>query len=41
MLDYEEVKERVNHESEILPSLALWTGIGMVIAIIVSVFIFR
>jgi hypothetical protein len=41
MLEYEQVKERVNHESEILPSLVSWTIVGMVIAIVVSVFIFR
>ena len=41
MLDYEQVKERVNHESEILPSLVSWTIVGMVIAIVASVFIFR
>ncbi len=40
MLDYEQV-ERVNHESEILPSLVSWTIVGMVIAIVASVFIFR
>ena len=39
MLDYEQVKERVNRESEILPSLVLWTGIGMVAAILVAVFL--
>ena len=41
MLDYEQVKERVNHESEILPSLVSWTIVGLVIAIVASVFIFR
>ena len=40
-LDYEQVKERVNKETEVLPSLVLWTGIGMVAAIILSVFVFR
>ena len=39
MLDYEQVKERVNRESEILPSLVLWTGIGMVAAILIAVFL--
>ena len=41
MLNYEQVKERVIHESEILPSLVSWTIVGMVIAIVASVFIFR
>jgi hypothetical protein len=41
MLDYEQVKNRVNKETEVLPGLVLWTGIGMVAAIIISVFVFR
>jgi hypothetical protein len=41
MLEYEQVKERVNHESEILPSLVSWTIVGLVITIVASVFIFR
>ena len=41
MLAYEQVKERVKHESEILPSLVSWTIVDMVIAIVASVFIFR
>ena len=41
MPDYEQVKNRVNRETEVLPSLVLWTGIGMAAAIIISVFIFR
>ena len=41
MPDYEQVKNRVNRETEVLPGLVLWTGIGMAAAIIISVFIFR
>ena len=40
-LDYEQIKNRVNKETEVLPRLVLWTGIGMVAAIILSVFIFH
>jgi hypothetical protein len=39
--DYEQVKERVNRETEALPNLVLITGIGMVAAILISVFLFR
>lgn len=41
MLDYEQVKKRVNKESEELPSLVIKTGIGMVAAILIAVFLFR
>jgi hypothetical protein len=41
MLDYEQVKSRVNRETEILPRLVIETGIGMVAAIIIAIFIFR
>ena len=39
MFDYEQVKERVNRETEVLPNLVLWTGIGMVAAILIAVFL--
>ncbi len=38
MLDYEQVKERVNKESEALPELFIKIGIGMIVAILVAVF---
>ena len=41
MLDYEQVKERVNRESAQLKKIVIETGIGMVIAIIAAIFIFR
>ena len=39
--DYEQVKKRVNRESVILPELVIKTGIGMVAAILIAVFLFR
>ena len=41
MLDYEQVKNRVNRETEILPKLFIQTGIGMVAAILIAIFLFR
>ena len=41
MLDYEQVKARVNKETELLPSLFIKTGIGMIAAIVIAVFLFR
>ena len=39
--DYEQIKKRVNRESEILPELVIKTGIGMVAGILIAVFLFR
>ena len=41
MLDYEQVKKRVNKESEILLGLVIKPGIGMIAAILIAVFLFR
>ncbi len=41
MLDYEQVKNRVNKETEALPGIFVKTGIGMVAAILLSIFVFR
>lgn len=41
MLDYEQVKSRVNRETEILPGLVVKTGIGMTVAIVIAIFLFR
>ncbi len=39
--EYEQVKERVNRESEALPGIVIRTGIGMVAAIIIAVLFAR
>ena len=39
ILDYEQVKARVNKESEILPCLVTETGIGMIVVAIVKAII--
>ena len=41
MLDYEQVRDRVNRESAQLKRIVIETGIGMVVAILAAVFIFR
>ena len=41
MLDYKQVKERVNRESEQLKKIVIETGILMVAGILIAVFVFR
>ena len=41
MMDYEQVRDRVNRESAQLKRIVIETGIGMVVAILAAVFIFR
>ena len=38
-LDYEQVKERVNRDTEVFPNYVLWTGIRMLAAILIAVFL--
>ena len=41
MLDYKQVKERVNRESEQLKKIVIETGILMIAGILIAVFVFR
>ena len=41
MLEYQQVKERVERESEALKRLVPWTGIGMLLALLITLWLIR
>ena len=41
MMDYQQVKERVERESQALPRIVVETGIEILIIIIMLIFLFR
>ena len=41
MMDYQQVKQRVEREDRALKKIVLETGIGMLIALLAAIFVFR
>jgi len=41
MMDYQQVKQRVEREDRALKKLVIETGIGMLLALIAAIFVFR
>ena len=40
MMDYQQVKERVERESKELKKIVIETGIGMLVALLAAIFLF-
>ena len=41
MMDYQQVKERVEREDKELKKIVIETGIGMLVALLAAIFLFR
>ncbi len=41
MMDYQQVKQRVEREDRALKKIVLETGIGMLVALLAAIFVFR
>jgi len=41
MMDYQQVKQRVEREDRALKKLVIETGIGMLLALLAAIFVFR
>ena len=41
MMDYQQVKQRVEREDRALKKIVIETGIGMLVALLAAIFVFR